>query len=218
MRCFSTFPPVAISCRFYLRLFAAFTSTCGPEYSCQPIAIGRDWVSREIGRIPRQVYPGTDLVDITDKRRHLNCTNISLQQIKPDHYYSRYYFFKTSFFCHSSHRCLPSVIKTKCLASSCMYKHENTSWCFGADILIRTGTTGYIGGDVLYALTETFRSSKIMALARNESRASLITSKFPSVIPVIGDLDSTTQIESEASEADVVLRKTYSFVKHAYRH
>ncbi|EYE91041.1 NAD(P)-binding protein [Aspergillus ruber CBS 135680] len=68
-----------------------------------------------------------------------------------------------------------------------------------------TGTTGYIGGDVLYALTETFRSSKIMALARNESRASLITSKFPSVIPVIGDLDSTTQIESEASEADVVL-------------
>lgn len=57
-----------------------------------------------------------------------------------------------------------------------------------------------------------------MALARNEERASLITSKFPSVIPVIGDLDSTTQIASKASEADVVLRKSHSFVKHAYRH
>ncbi|KAK1145262.1 hypothetical protein N8T08_004415 [Aspergillus melleus] len=68
-----------------------------------------------------------------------------------------------------------------------------------------TGATGYIGGDVLYALTEAFRSSKIMALARNENRAALISKKFPTVTPVIGDLDSTTQITNEAAEADVVL-------------
>lgn len=73
----------------------------------------------------------------------------------------------------------------------------------------RTGATGYIGGDVLYALTEAFRSSKIMALVRNESRASLVTAKFPYVTPVIGDLDSTSQITSEAAEADVVLSKTH---------
>ena len=46
-----------------------------------------------------------------------------------------------------------------------------------------------------------------MALARNESRAALISKKFPTVTPVIGDLDSTTQITNEAAEADVVLRE-----------
>lgn len=70
----------------------------------------------------------------------------------------------------------------------------------------RTGATGYIGGDVLYALTQAFKSSKITALVRSESKASLITSKFPSVAPVIGDLDSAAQITSEVSESDVVLR------------
>lgn len=45
-----------------------------------------------------------------------------------------------------------------------------------------------------------------MALVRNESRASLVANKFPAVTPVIGDLDSTTRITREASEADVVLR------------
>ena len=45
-----------------------------------------------------------------------------------------------------------------------------------------------------------------MALVRNESRASLVSNKFPAVTPVIGDLDSTSRITKEASEADVVLR------------
>ncbi|PWY82673.1 NAD(P)-binding protein [Aspergillus eucalypticola CBS 122712] len=68
-----------------------------------------------------------------------------------------------------------------------------------------TGATGYIGGDVLYALTQAFASCKITALVRSKKKASLITSRFPSVTPVIGDLDSAAQIASEVSEADVVL-------------
>ncbi|XRM42714.1 hypothetical protein ABZX51_005925 [Aspergillus tubingensis] len=68
-----------------------------------------------------------------------------------------------------------------------------------------TGATGYIGGDVLYALTQALSSCRITALVRSEKKASLITSKFPSVTPVIGDLDSAAQIASEASKADVVL-------------
>ncbi|KAE8142466.1 NAD(P)-binding protein [Aspergillus pseudotamarii] len=68
-----------------------------------------------------------------------------------------------------------------------------------------TGATGYIGGDVLFALTQAFRTSNISALVRSESRASQLTKTFPSVTPVIGDLDSTAKITSEASEADVVL-------------
>lgn len=35
-----------------------------------------------------------------------------------------------------------------------------------------------------------------MALVCNESRASLVTVKFPDVTPVIGDLDSTSEITS----------------------
>lgn len=74
-----------------------------------------------------------------------------------------------------------------------------------------TGATGYIGGDVLSTLARAFRGSKISALVRNEARASLITDKFPSVTPVIGDLDSAARISSEASEADVVLRELYVY-------
>jgi len=75
-----------------------------------------------------------------------------------------------------------------------------------------TGATGYIGGDVLYALTQSFHSSKITALVRSESKASLITSKYPSVTPVIGDLDSAASITKEVAEADVVLR-TFNYYK-----
>lgn len=75
-----------------------------------------------------------------------------------------------------------------------------------------TGATGYIGGDVLYALTQSFHSSKITALVRSESKASLITSKYPSVTPVIGDLDSAASITKEVADADVVLR-TFNYYK-----
>ncbi|OGM51251.1 hypothetical protein ABOM_000003 [Aspergillus bombycis] len=71
--------------------------------------------------------------------------------------------------------------------------------------ILITGATGYIGGDVLCALTQAFRSCKLTALVRSKEKESLITSRFPSVTPVIGNLDSAAQIASEASEADVVL-------------
>ncbi|GAB1208573.1 hypothetical protein APSETT445_007324 [Aspergillus pseudonomiae] len=71
--------------------------------------------------------------------------------------------------------------------------------------MVSTGATGYIGGDVLFALTQACPASNISALVRSQSRASQLTHKFPSVTTVIGDLDSTARITSEASEADVVL-------------
>lgn len=70
----------------------------------------------------------------------------------------------------------------------------------------RTGATGYIGGDVLYGLTQALASSSIVALVRNEARASAVTDKFPSVTPLIGDLDSSTEIRKEVQKADVILR------------
>ncbi|PYH83140.1 NAD(P)-binding protein [Aspergillus uvarum CBS 121591] len=68
-----------------------------------------------------------------------------------------------------------------------------------------TGATGYIGGDVLYALTQACSSCEVTALVRSEKKAALLASKFPMVTPVIGDLESATQIASEVSKADVVL-------------
>ncbi|PLB53292.1 NAD(P)-binding protein [Aspergillus steynii IBT 23096] len=71
--------------------------------------------------------------------------------------------------------------------------------------ILITGVTGYIGGDVLYGISQALTSSSIVALVRNEARAAAVTEKFPSVTPLIGDLDSTAIIRQEAQEADVVL-------------
>ncbi|KAJ5979626.1 hypothetical protein N7481_006924 [Penicillium waksmanii] len=68
-----------------------------------------------------------------------------------------------------------------------------------------TGVSGYIGGDVLYRLSKSNLASSIVALVRNEARAGRVIEKYPSVIPLIGDLDSTAAIQNEASKADVIL-------------
>ncbi|KAB8264257.1 NAD(P)-binding protein [Aspergillus pseudonomiae] len=67
--------------------------------------------------------------------------------------------------------------------------------------IVITGATGDISGDVLGALTQAFRSCKITALVRSKKKASLITGRFPSVTPVIRNVDSAAEIASEASEA-----------------
>lgn len=69
-----------------------------------------------------------------------------------------------------------------------------------------TGVTGFIGGDVLYGLTKALAASSIVALVRNKSQAAVVTGKFPTVTPLIGDLDSSAEIQQAASKADVVLR------------
>ncbi|PLB36089.1 NAD-dependent epimerase/dehydratase family protein [Aspergillus candidus] len=68
-----------------------------------------------------------------------------------------------------------------------------------------TGVTGFIGGDVLYGLTKALAASSIVALVRNKSQAAVVTGKFPTVTPLIGDLDSSAEIQQAASKADVVL-------------
>ncbi|KAL4899101.1 hypothetical protein BDW74DRAFT_164093 [Aspergillus multicolor] len=68
-----------------------------------------------------------------------------------------------------------------------------------------TGVTGFIGGDVLYGLTQTLAASKIVALVRNQSQAAAVTRRFPTVTPLLGDLDSRAEIQQAASQADVVL-------------
>lgn len=73
-------------------------------------------------------------------------------------------------------------------------------------ILCSTGVTGFIGGDVLHGLTQTLTASSIVALVRNKSQAAVVAGRFPTVIPLIADLDSSVEIQKAASTADVVLR------------
>ena len=68
-----------------------------------------------------------------------------------------------------------------------------------------TGVTGFIGGDVLHGLAQTLTSSSIFAPVRNKCQAAAVTGRYPTVIPLIGDLDSSTEIQQAASNADIVL-------------
>lgn len=70
----------------------------------------------------------------------------------------------------------------------------------------RTGVTGFIGGDVLSGLTQKLAASKIVALVRNQGQAAAVTGQFPTVTPLLGDLDSSAEIQQAASKADIVLR------------
>lgn len=68
-----------------------------------------------------------------------------------------------------------------------------------------TGVTGYIGGDALYELTQSFPNYEYSALIRTQEKADQVTKLFPNVRPVIGSLEDSNILEQEAAQADVVL-------------
>jgi nucleoside-diphosphate-sugar epimerase len=70
---------------------------------------------------------------------------------------------------------------------------------------LRTGATGYIGGDALYTIANTYPDLKITALVRNSDKGAKVASQYPKIRLVYGDLDSTELLTKEASQADVVL-------------
>ncbi|KAJ5287244.1 hypothetical protein N7478_002930 [Penicillium angulare] len=67
-----------------------------------------------------------------------------------------------------------------------------------------TGATGYIGGDGLYAVANAHPDWEFAALIRNKEKASVVSSKYPKVRVVHGDLDSADTIEEEVKKADIV--------------
>jgi nucleoside-diphosphate-sugar epimerase len=70
--------------------------------------------------------------------------------------------------------------------------------------IFATGTTGYIGGDALYALQKAHPEYEIAVLVRDEKKGEQVKSKLPSVRIVHGDLDDSELIKKEASKADIV--------------
>lgn len=71
--------------------------------------------------------------------------------------------------------------------------------------LFITGATGYIGGDVLYAVANTYPDLEITALVRNSDKGAQVASQYPKIRLVYGDLDSSELLTTEASHANVVL-------------
>ncbi|KAI9812718.1 MAG: hypothetical protein M1827_004474 [Pycnora praestabilis] len=71
--------------------------------------------------------------------------------------------------------------------------------------LFVTGSTGYIGGDALYAIVDAHPEYEVTCLVRNADKGAQVASQYPRVKLVYGDLDSTDLLEREAKVADVVL-------------
>ena len=70
-----------------------------------------------------------------------------------------------------------------------------------------TGASGYLGGDILYALKQgSLTSATIACLNRDPKKAEQIRAAYPGVEIVPGDLDSIEVIRKEAEKADIVLR------------
>ena len=67
-----------------------------------------------------------------------------------------------------------------------------------------TGATGYIGGDVLYAITHAFPGYEYAALVRG-AKGAAVSAAYPNVRIVNGSLDDSNIIEEESAKADIVI-------------
>jgi N-acetyl-gamma-glutamylphosphate reductase len=70
--------------------------------------------------------------------------------------------------------------------------------------LYRTGVTGYIGGEGLYTIATAHPDWQLSALVRSKEKATQVTSKYPEIRIVHGDLDSVDIIAEEVKNADIV--------------
>ncbi|KAF5865416.1 hypothetical protein ETB97_004234 [Aspergillus alliaceus] len=69
---------------------------------------------------------------------------------------------------------------------------------------MRTGASGYLGGDILAALHAKHPEYKIAVLVRDADKGAKISQAYPKVHVVQGELDSVA-VEEEAQKADVVV-------------
>lgn len=90
------------------------------------------------------------------------------------------------------------------LKFSCtLYRHTDQTYLISHT---STGITGYIGGDGLFAIASAHPDWELSALVRSQAKATQVTSKYPHIRTVIGDLDSSELIEKEVQDADIVFR------------
>ncbi|KAF2003215.1 NAD(P)-binding protein [Amniculicola lignicola CBS 123094] len=68
-----------------------------------------------------------------------------------------------------------------------------------------TGVTGYIGGDVLYALFNKHPEYEYTALIRTQEKADTIKKEYLKLKTIISDLDDSSVLEEAAAQADIVI-------------
>ncbi|KAL6718016.1 hypothetical protein ACLMJK_004101 [Lecanora helva] len=73
--------------------------------------------------------------------------------------------------------------------------------------IFATGTTGYVGGDVLFLLLQAHPhwASSIKCLVRNQKRGESLERAYPELTLVYGTLDDAAVLEREAENAEIVL-------------
>lgn len=71
--------------------------------------------------------------------------------------------------------------------------------------ILTTGSTGYIGGDALYAIANAHPEYDITCTVRSSSKGAQVAKQYPNIKLVYGDLDSHDMLADEASKADIVL-------------
>ncbi|KAK3067776.1 hypothetical protein LTR53_015137 [Teratosphaeriaceae sp. CCFEE 6253] len=76
--------------------------------------------------------------------------------------------------------------------------------------ILITGATGYIGGDILYALHEKHPDCQYTALVRTQANADLLLRCYPGLEVIIGSLDDARVLEQAAADADVVIHTAES--------
>ena len=72
-----------------------------------------------------------------------------------------------------------------------------------------TGTSGYLGGNIVGRLVEKHPEWHVVALLRNEAQEKVVLARWPKIEVVIGDLDDSALMIKEGAKADVVLRKFF---------
>ena len=60
---------------------------------------------------------------------------------------------------------------------------------------------------MLYALKTAFPNCNYTALLRDEQKAHAISRDYPDLHIILGDLDSSSILEAQAREADIVVRE-----------
>lgn len=74
----------------------------------------------------------------------------------------------------------------------------------------RTGATGYIGGDAMFALYHAHTDWNFSTLVRNRDKVEKVQSLFPKLRIVQGDLNDAPLIEDEIKRADIIYRESFS--------
>lgn len=70
----------------------------------------------------------------------------------------------------------------------------------------RTGTTGYIGGDSFFSISQTHPDWQLSVLVRNKDKGEKLAKEYPQARVVYGDLDSADILEEETKNANIVYR------------